>query len=224
MSTGKLSPLQEQVLTLLAAVPGWVLSGGGSLVGFHLAHRTTRDLDLFVRGSRSLDPLTLRAVEDHLVAAGLTLTRQTTSAHFVRWLVTGDETTVLDLIADPVPAIEPSLARTIGGVVIQVDSAPEILANKLCALLSRTELRDLVDVRGLLATGLPLEAGLAGAAQKDAGFSPLVLANLLGSIDFVSANRRGGLSEPELRALIRFTSDLADACVRTAWPARSDEF
>jgi hypothetical protein len=40
------------VLAVLAPItPRWTLTGGGALAGFHLGHRTTRDLDR-VRGSR----------------------------------------------------------------------------------------------------------------------------------------------------------------------------
>jgi Nucleotidyl transferase AbiEii toxin, Type IV TA system len=43
----------------------------------------------------------------------------------------------------------------------------EIFANKLCALLGRSEIRDLVDVRALEESGLSLTDGLAGGQRKD---------------------------------------------------------
>jgi hypothetical protein len=43
----------------------------------------------------------------------------------------------------------------------------EILANKLCALLSRSEVRDLVDVRALELTGYRVEDALEAARLKD---------------------------------------------------------
>jgi hypothetical protein len=47
-SGGKLDELQKRVLESLAAVrPPFILGGGGALAGVHLAHRKTRDLDLF---------------------------------------------------------------------------------------------------------------------------------------------------------------------------------
>jgi hypothetical protein len=218
LSTGKLTPLQERVLAAVAEIPGWSLSGGASLAGFHLAHRTTRDLDLFVRDARELEQDMIRAFEHRLTAAGFAASRQTTTAHFVRWLIsTPEESTVLDLVAEPVPALEAVETRSFAGVTIAVDSAHEILTNKLCALLSRTELRDLVDVQALLGRGLSLSRALADAPKKDAGFSPLVLANVLATIDFAAANRRAQLPAADLAALRQFTHDLADRCVREAW-------
>jgi len=52
---------------------------------------------------------------------------------------------------------------------VLVDPAPEILANKLCALLSRSELRDLVDLFALERAGLRIDEALPLAARKDAG-------------------------------------------------------
>lgn len=73
MSGGRLSPLQQRILKVLAGHDlGWVLTGGGALAGFHLQHRETRDLDLFWRGRRELAELP-REVEARLQAAGLTV-------------------------------------------------------------------------------------------------------------------------------------------------------
>lgn len=56
------------------------------------------------------------------------------------------------------------------------------LANKLTALLSRWAVRDLVDVRALVAAGEDLDRGLLDAARKDGGFSPPTLAWVLGTV------------------------------------------
>ena len=66
---------------------------------------------------------------------------------------------------------------------IHVDTPHEILINKLCALLSRGETRDLVDVDALLTAGGDLERALADASRKDGGFSALTLAWVLQSLD-----------------------------------------
>lgn len=56
----------------------------------------------------------------------------------------GDEAVVVDLVREYVFQLEPKKGKING---IRIDSPEEILANKLCALLSRSEIRDLVDVR-----------------------------------------------------------------------------
>ena len=43
-----LSELQARVLVALAGIdPPWTLTGGAALVGFHLGHHTTQNLNLF---------------------------------------------------------------------------------------------------------------------------------------------------------------------------------
>src|SRR5881628_3118395 len=54
---------------------------------------------------------------------------------------------LLDEAAD---SIEPPARHCFGDAEILVDSARAILAEKLCALLERSELRDLIDVEALL--------------------------------------------------------------------------
>lgn len=45
-----LSRLQRDLLReFFARSRGFALTGGGALVGFHLGHRTSQDLDLFTR-------------------------------------------------------------------------------------------------------------------------------------------------------------------------------
>ncbi len=47
MTTGRLTPLQHRILAVLADLdPPWTLTGGGALVGVHLGHRETRDLQV----------------------------------------------------------------------------------------------------------------------------------------------------------------------------------
>lgn len=56
---GRLTQLQSRILDRLAGTePRWTLTGGGALVGFHTAHRTTRDLDLFFHGLDKLGAAT----------------------------------------------------------------------------------------------------------------------------------------------------------------------
>ncbi len=51
--------------------------------------------------------------------------------------------------------------------ILWVESPQEILTNKLTTLLSRSEPRDLFDVRALLQTDLDLERACGDAHQKD---------------------------------------------------------
>ncbi len=65
MSSDQLSSLQWRILEVLAGLePPWTLTGGAALVGIHLKHRTTKDLDLFFRQVGRLDALTRRRSPD----------------------------------------------------------------------------------------------------------------------------------------------------------------
>jgi hypothetical protein len=85
----------------------------------------------------------------------------------------------------------------------------EILANKLGCLLHRAELRDLIDIRALLATGLDLGNALTVAGRKDGGFSPLMVAHLLDGFPIDRQATQLGLGEPQRSELDTFRRELA---------------
>jgi len=184
MSGGRLSSLQRRVLKLLAGLsPPWTLSGGGALVGFHLGHRETRDLDLFWRNRGELGTITSEAL-GLLHAAGLKPRSIRTGPTFSQILVDdGAETCIVYLVAEPFPSIEEPVEADVDGAAIAVDSRHEILVNKLTTLLERSEIRDLADVQALLDAGGDLDAALDDAPSKDAGFSALTLAWVLKGYD-----------------------------------------
>jgi hypothetical protein len=96
-----------------------------------------------------------------------------------RHLSNGSETVVVDLVAEPVATVEAPTKVSLGGKQLSIDRRHEILVNKLCTLIERSEVRDLEDVRELVATGGNLARALADAPRKDGGFSPLTLVWLL---------------------------------------------
>jgi hypothetical protein len=185
----KLTPLQERVLDTLAGfVPPWTLFGAGALIGFHLGHRTSRDLDLAFRPLRALGEVP-REVEATLSLAGLRVEHVQQGVSFVRLRVSdGMEWIELDLVADPTPMVEPPLEPRPG---VLVDTARSLFAQKLGALLSRTELRDLEDVGAILDAGGDLAQAIRDAAQLDGGFSPPVLAWQLRSFPLERAAEEG---------------------------------
>jgi hypothetical protein len=180
----RLTALQVRVLEALSGFePAFVLTGGGALAGFHTGHRPTLDLDLFWIGRRELDRIG-DEVERRLVASGLHVEAVQSTPAFRRLRVQDDRGEVLvDLVAEPVPSIEEPVVTQLGTSSVRVDTPFEILVNKLCALIHRSELRDLVDVQRLVeGEGLDLDAAIRAAPRKDAGFSPLMLSFLLTSL------------------------------------------
>jgi len=112
-------------------------------------------------------------------------------------------------------AEQPWPQKPIHGVV-RVDPAEEIFANKLCTLLGRSEIRDLVDVRALESLGLSLTEALAAGQRKDGGLTPAQLAWVLSQITIGDdAALPGEVPSAELRA---YLGGLIDRLVRLAHP------
>jgi aryl-alcohol dehydrogenase-like predicted oxidoreductase len=101
---------------------------------------------------------------------------------------------------------------------IRVDVPQEILANKLCALLSRSEIRDLVDVRALEAAGYRIEDVWQAAQAKDRGLTPAQLAWVLSQIEVGDhLALPGGGSPADLR---QYLADLIKRLTSAAFPSR----
>lgn len=188
------------------------LTGGAALAAYHLGHRTTDDLDLFTATADLNEGVSvLRSVADEM---GASIQALRTSPDFRRFLLSlGDEGVVVDLVRDRTPQI---YAEKLDRDGVLVDPAAEILANKLCTLLSRGEVRDLVDVLFLERSGLRVEDALVPASSKDGGLTPAQLAWVLSQITVGSDARiPAGVTPVELRT---FLEDLVSRLTRLAYP------
>ncbi len=211
---GRLDSLQQEILASFFQREGrFFLTGGAALVGYHLHHRTTQDLDLFTR--EDIIEEGASALVEAAREVGASLERLRTSPSFQRYLLRrGASAVVVDLVRDLAPQIFED-KPLVGG--IRVDPAPEILANKLCTLLSRAEIRDLVDVLALEKAGYPVEEHLALAQRKDAGLTPGQLAWVLSQIEIGDdAVPPGGVSARELR---QYLDELKGRLAALAFPA-----
>jgi Nucleotidyl transferase AbiEii toxin, Type IV TA system len=191
----------------------FVLTGGGALAGFYLGHRTTEDLDFFTRED------VLDDAERKLVAIcmelGAELEKIRTAPDFRRNLVRRQsEAVVVDLVLDRSPDV--GLDKVKRGA-ISLDSPEEILANKLCALLSRAEIRDLVDVLELEKAGYSLEAAAPVAIQKEGGLTHGQLAWVLDQIKIGDDARIPGGWSP--RGLREALADLQRRLARLSFPS-----
>jgi predicted nucleotidyltransferase component of viral defense system len=215
LSKGQLSPLQEEVLSLFfQREDRFFLTGGAALAGFHLKHRRTADLDLFATDIDCLDAgdAALRSVAAQLGASLKNL--QTEPGMRRRLLERGSDRVVVDLVVEQTVQGYPEKTR-IGEV--RVDPPAEIFANKLCALLSRSEVRDLVDVRALELAGENFDDALSLAMRKDTGLTPATLAWVLSDIEIGDDARiPGGVTPEELRT---FIAGLVARLSRAAYPS-----
>ena len=126
----------------------------------------------------------------------------------------GGESLVVDLVRDDAPQLAEK--QIVGG--IRIDSVDEILANKLCALLSRIEMRDLVDVMALQQSGLDPVAAVQAASKKDSGVTPSQLAWVLSSFPISDDQSLPGDVSPD--ALRAFRDHLVRRLAAAAFPER----
>ncbi len=213
MASNQLSALQADFLSrFFQREEHFFLTGGAALAGFHLGHRQTHDLDLFTLENVVAEGMA--AAAEVAQELGGTLETIQTAPNFRRLLLRrGDEAIIIDLVRDYVTQAIPE-KPVING--IRVDPPEEIMANKLCALLSRSEIRDLVDVRALERAGYRMEDALSAAAAKDTGLTPAQLSWVLSQIelgdDLVPP---GGVSVTELR---HYQADLIARLTHLAFP------
>lgn len=137
-----------------------------------------------------------------------------TSPDFRRVLVKrGTEAVIVDLVREYVVQVSPE-KPVING--IRVDPPEEIVANKLCALLSHSEIRDLVDIRALEMAGYRMERAFPAAEAKDRGLTPAQLAWVLNQIELGSdLIPPGGVTSQELR---EYLDDLIRRLTQMAFP------
>jgi hypothetical protein len=217
--SSRLTPLQVRVLEALAALsPAGELVGGAALAGFHLAHRATRDLDLVWRPRPELGRLDADAA--HLLTlAGLSVVVLQRTPTLARLGVSdGDEAIVVDLMAEPGPRLTAPGSHALGRAQVLVAQRSDVFVDKLCALLGRSELRDLVDLRALLDAGERLEGGLSLAPSRDAGFSPATLAWILSHTPYDAMARAEGWAPHDVTALLTFRDDLVRRLLDAARP------
>jgi len=197
LEIGKLTALQNDVLAAFFARENrFFLTGGAALAGFYLGHRETKDLDLFTFDDVLDDGAAF--VTEIARQFGASLEGIQTSPDFRRYLLSrGEDAVVIDLVRDRAAQSHPE-KNIVGNIwVVQPE---EILANKLCTLLSRSEIRDLVDVRALENAGYSVEEAIPAAAAKDGGLTPGQLAWVLSQMKIgEDATPPGGVSADQLR-------------------------
>lgn len=183
----RLTPLQQELLAaFFKRERRFFLTGGGALVGFYFGHRETEDLDFFSAPGPELVEVA-RTVAG--IAAELGAKSEVRSAHrdFHRTVVTrGPEECVVDLVIDRAPFIEAE-KPTVGDV--RLDSKREIAANKICAVIGRSELKDLVDLRVLLESGIALHQAFEDAQKKEGSADPATLAWVIDQIVISPSSR-----------------------------------
>jgi hypothetical protein len=194
--------------------PRFFLTGGTALAAFHLHHRLSVDLDLF-----TLDDLALREADVLLpqlaadVGCRLGAMRRTEHYREVFFEPAIGDLLKIDLVRD----FGPQYGEHLHVNHVIVDSIENIGANKITAILGRTEPKDFVDLYFILQAGLEFDALLVKAQTKDLGLHPFYLA---GSLRQVRNFRRLPATTPPLTLpeLQQFMLALADRLLEQVRP------
>lgn len=86
------------------------------------------------------------------------------------------EREIVDFVLEKVTQIDKE-KKSFG--IIKVDTPLEIGINKICTLLGRTEIKDLVDLYFLVKNGFDIAANIEKAKLKDGGVEPAMISYLL---------------------------------------------
>lgn len=175
----KLYPLQDAVLAAFSAADTeFYLTGGTAASRGYLHHRFSDDLDLFVNDDHRFTLWAERLIASVAVRQDWDVRVGLKESRFVRFAVSAAGLELKIELVNDVPsrvgqvALHPVLGR--------LDTAENILANKLTAVADREEPKDLADVWGFCTRmGLSLAKALEGAHGKAAGLFPVDLARAL---------------------------------------------
>ncbi len=177
-----LYPFQDRILKIIHAIKtGFYLSGGTAASRGYLNHRFSDDLDLFVNDENSFGLWAERIIQALEKADFGKITVNQKEERFVRLSLTQANLTLKIEMINDVPAHTGAIKEH--PVLGRLDSAENILANKITALLGREEPKDLADIWGFCCKmDLSVTDAITGAQGKAAGVFPADLARILCSV------------------------------------------
>lgn len=158
------------------------LTGGTALSAFYLQHRHSVDLDLFTREGTAFEKAEalVRGTCEKLGIPSLPVEITPIFKHFR--VGAPDNPLTLHFSKDVLFRVKPP--NRFGDIL--VDSIEDITANKICAALGRTEIKDLIDLYFLDVTGYSIPSYFDLAQQKDGGLAYETLAFTLSQFDILT--------------------------------------
>ena len=209
----QLYPLQDQVLAIINRLEtGFYLTGGTAASRGYLNHRFSDDLDLFVNDDAQFTLWSQRVIQALLQQPFWTVEVLMAEERFTRLnLKQVDLELKIEMIND-VPAhigriqTHPILGR--------LDSAENILANKVTALIGREEPKNLADIWGFCCQmPLSLTQAIENADSKAAGIFPADLARILHSVSEQDWQVINWITAPPLNKFIADLQALAETLI-----------
>jgi hypothetical protein len=174
-----LYPFQDQVLNLLKTVEtSFYLTGGTAASRGYLDHRFSDDLDFFVNDDPNFGLWVDRIIQSLLKRDGWKCDVLVKEDRYARLnIIQTNLALKIELINDVPARVGQVVEHPVLG---RLDTAHNILANKVTALLVREEPKDLADIWGFCTLmNLSLEEAISNAESKAAGVFPPDLARLL---------------------------------------------
>ena len=101
--------------------------------------------------------------------------------------------------------------------MIKVDTQLEIGINKICTLLSRTELKDVIDLYFLVKNGFDIKGNIEKAKLKDGGVEPAIISYLLSQFK-ISTLPDYMIEKVSIEELEKFVSDIKKLMAEIAYP------
>lgn len=206
-----LYPFQDRVIKVInRADTGFYLTGGTAASRGYLEHRFSDDLDYFVNDDNRFGLWVERMIQAlNKEWACDVLMKEERYARLN--LLQNDVSLKIELIND-VPARVGEIQNH--PVLGRLDSAENILANKVTALLDREEPKDLADIWGFcIQKGLSLQAAITNAQSKAAGVFPADLARVLCSAERKDWEVIRWIKAPPVKAFIAQLNELGESLV-----------
>jgi hypothetical protein len=167
----QLYPLQDRLIGKLSRLEtGFYLTGGTAASRGYLQHRFSDDLDFFANDDPSFGLWRDRLIEElRTEAERVDIVQRET--RFCRLLASFRNVDLrIELVNDVPSRVGEVLQHPVLG---RLDTAENILSNKITALIDRDEPKDLADIWGFCCLKrLSLKEALTGAAGKAAGIFP----------------------------------------------------
>jgi len=178
----RLYPFQDQVLKVLSTVETeFYLTGGTALSRGYLNHRFSDDLDFFVNDSSDFRLWADRDIQALSQSLNWNCRVDQREERYVRLSLQQAEINLkIEMINDVpsrvgIPRLHPILGR--------IDTAENILANKITTILDRQAPKDFADIWCLCCqNGYSIHEAITGALGKAVGVFPVDLARVLCSV------------------------------------------
>jgi hypothetical protein len=204
-----LYPFQDRVIQAInQADTGFYLTGGTAASRGYLQHRFSDDLDYFVNDDNRFGLWVERIIQSLNKEWKCEVTMK--EERFARLNLIQKDFFLKIEMANDVPAhvgevqIHPVLGR--------IDTAENILANKVTALLDREEPKDLADIWGFCCQkNMSLQSAITGAQGKAIGIFPADLGRVLCSVQQADWESIRWIQAPPVEAFISQLNQLGES-------------